>query len=435
MSAASAGSVEQTEVVVIGGGIVGVTMALFLARAGVPVILCEKGRVACEQSSRNWGWIRKQGRDPRELPLILHGFDLWNRLVRELDIDIGWHVGGVAYLATDEARMAGFARWLVHARAHGLDSRLLTSVETDALLGRDDGRFVGALVTPSDARAEPGLAVPAMARLARREGAVIHERRAVRTIERRAGRATGVITETGRIACNAVVLAGGAWSRVLLRHLGLDLPQQQVKASVLRTAPAPAITEGAIGAPAAAIRRRKDGGYTIARGGSGTFDVTPTALRDLPLFRRALRLEAATMRFRLGRAFFDDLRPARWDDDRESPFERTRVLDPPPDRALLEEVLEAAVDLHPRLAGVRSVGSWAGMIDVLPDTLPVIDTLGGLPGLVVATGFSGHGFGTGPAAGHAAAALVTGREPEVDLRPFTFARFADGSAIVPYAWS
>jgi glycine/D-amino acid oxidase-like deaminating enzyme len=414
---------SATEVVVIGGGVVGVSTAWFLHRLGVPVMLCEKGRIAGEQSSRNWGWIRKQGRDPAELPLIIESLRLWAAIAGELPEGIGWTVGGVTYLVESDADAARYTAWLDQARAYRLDSRMLSVAETDALLPDIRAAHQGALYTASDARAEPALAVPAMARMLRAAGVPVVETCAVRTVERSGGRLTGVVTEHGRIGCKAVVLAGGAWSRLLLEHLGFALPQLQVISSVQRTTPAPLIAETALGSEAVAIRRRADRGYTLARSGASRAEIVPANLRHARPFLPVLKRDWRKLKFRLGKPFLDALSAKPWDGDSESPFERTRVLDPRPDHGLLDRVLGAAAAAFPQLAGARSAERWAGAIDVLPDEIPAIGPVPGIEGLLLATGFSGHGFGIGPAAGKVTAELALGRTPSVDLAAFRADRF------------
>ncbi len=412
-----------TEVVVIGGGVAGVATAWYLHRRGVPVVLCEKGRIAGEQSSRNWGWIRKQGRHPAELELIVLSLRLWAEIVDELAEDVGWRVGGVTYLVESDADAARFEAWLEHARAWQLDSRMLSKAETDALVPGNRVPHRGGLHTASDARAEPGLAVPAMARHLRAAGVPILESCAVRTVERAAGKVVGVATEKGRIACRAAVVAGGAWSSTLLRHLGVDLPQLQVISSVQRTSAAPLITESAVGAKAVSMRRRQDGGYSLAMSGASTYEIVPDSFRHLRSYLPVIKDRFGELSFKVGRRFFDELTQGAWDGGTTSPFERVRVLDPSPNGRLLGRVLAAAKRYYPQLEQVEATERWAGAIDVLPDEIPALGPVPGIDGLLVATGFSGHGFGIGPAAGYVTAELAAGRSASADLAAFRLERF------------
>ena len=209
------------EVVIIGGGIIGTSAALSLAERRISVVLCEKGRIGAEQSGRNWGWCRKQGRDPRELPLMLESMRQWGRLAKRVGADIGFRETGILYLASTASELASYEAWLGRAQPFQLDSKLIGPAEVANLLPGGTRTWLGALYTRTDGRAEPQKAAPAIARAAAAAGARLLTGCAVRGLEMQAGRVAGVITERGSIRCSAVVLAGGAWSRLFCGSIGL----------------------------------------------------------------------------------------------------------------------------------------------------------------------------------------------------------------------
>ena len=420
------------DVVVIGGGIIGVMSAWFMAERGLRVVLCEKGRIAGEQSSRNWGWIRQQGRDPDELPIMVESLRIWRELAQEFGDALGFRQSGVLYLANTDADMAGFEAWLPHARANGIDTRTVTASDIAGCLRGAATRWPGGLLTPSDARAEPWVAVPTLALGAVTRGVALIEDCAVRGLDIAAGRVAGVVTERGRIACDQVVLAGGSWSALFARSLGVALPQLSVLASVAATEPMPQIFDGAAADNHFAFRRRADGGYTIAPGGEHDFFIGPAAFRHLPIYRHILRRDFRSTRFRaMAPAGYPDgwRTPRHWSLDEVSPFEAIRVLNPMPNRTTLTRVQDAFARAFPDMGRPRLRAAWAGMIDTMPDVVPVIDRVAALPGLVIATGMSGHGFGIGPGVGRVVADLVAGQPLGHDLTRFRLSRFSDGSKV------
>jgi glycine/D-amino acid oxidase-like deaminating enzyme len=423
----------RADVVIVGGGIIGTSAALCLAEKGVSAVLCEKGHIAGEQSSRNWGWCRKMGRDPREIPLIVESLRLWQGMNQRVGAETGFRESGIMYLAETAAELAQLEAWLDHARQYQLDTRLLTRSEAAELMPGLTGEWTGALYTASDGRAEPQLAAPAIAEAARRRGAAILTGCAVRGIETTAGRVAAAVTEKGRITCNSVLVAGGAWSRLFCGNLGIELPQLKVLASVMRTEPLAGGPEISATGGLFAFRKRLDGGYTVATLGVRTIDLVPDNIRLLRAYLPAVRLHWKKLRFRLGRRFIEEWRlPRRWSLDAASPFEAVRVLDPEPDPYVLDRARTAVGAAFPVFRNLQVAESWGGMIDVMPDAVPVIAPVDGLPGLFIATGFSGHGFGIGPAAGRLAADLVTGDPTLVDPAPFRLTRFTDGSKPRPH---
>ncbi len=421
----------RTGIVVIGGGIIGISTALALAKAGVAVTLCEKGELAGEQSSRNWGWVRKTGRDQREIPLIIEALRMWKDMNRTVGGETGWRECGVLYASDDDKGRAAHEAWLERARPYQMASRLVAGDELAALMPGATKRYQSGLYTADDGCAEPQKAGPAIARAAQQAGAVILTHCAVRGLDLAAGRIAGVVTEHGRIACEGVVLAGGAWSRLFAGSLGLRLPQLKVRSSVLRTAPISGAPDVSAWTGQFAYRKRMDGGYTIANGSANIVPIVPDTLRFFREFTPAAKATRKALRLRLDNRFMTELRtPRRWALDKASPFEEARTLDPDPVDSINDGAMKSLKAVFPAFRDAQIVQQWAGLIDVTPDAVPVISPVDSMPGLVIATGFSGHGFGIGPAAGRLAADLVTGAPPLVDPAPFRFSRFSDGSPIV-----
>jgi glycine/D-amino acid oxidase-like deaminating enzyme len=417
---------NSVDVVVIGAGVVGISTAWFLAERGVSVAVCEKGRVAGEQSSRNWGWIRKHGRDRAELPIVIESIEHWASIASALDEDIGFARHGVMYLAENDRELAERERWLDVAHDHDLDTRMIGGAELARIITADSSRWVGASYTPSDARAEPFLAVPAMARSLQKKDVAIIENCAVRTLDIAGGRVSGVVTEHGLIKCSTVVCAGGAWGSVFCRNVGYDFPQLTVRATVARTTEAPDIFQGNAASKGLSFRRRADGGYTLAASGNFEHFVGRDSFRYLPAFVPSIVRSRKDMSLRFGEGVFDRLRATKqWSGDDITPFERIRVLDPGPSAAALQAIRTQLKRQLPMLADIPLEEAWAGMIDTTPDIVPIMDRVEGFPGFFIATGFSGHGFGIGPGAGRVMADLVLGNPIGHDLTRFRLSRFRE----------
>jgi glycine/D-amino acid oxidase-like deaminating enzyme len=419
---------SRTGVVVIGGGIIGTSTAFFLAQKGVPVVLCEKGHIAGEQSSRNWGWCRKMGRDPREIPLAIEALRLWPQMNALTEAETGFRQCGIVYLCKTSEEMAKREAWLDEARPYQLDTRKLSANEAAAVLPGLAGEWKGALYTPSDGRGEPQKAAPAIAAAAHRLGATLMQQCAVRGIETQAGRVAGVVTEKGAIACDSVVLAGGVWSRLFCGNLGLGLPQLKVMSSVMRTEALDAGLESSCSGFGFGVRKRLDGGYNVASWSGNVVDIVPDTIRLFSDFIPSLRLQWRNLRLRVGGKFLEEWQvPRHWRLDEPSPFERVRTLDPEPHQPILDQARHYLTAAFPAFRGMKVAERWGGVIDVTPDGVPVISEVDTLPGLFIATGFTGHGFGIGPGAGRLMAELVAGETPVVDPAPFRYRRFTDGS--------
>ena len=422
---------SKADVVIIGGGIVGISAAYYLAKEGIDVCLCEKGYISGEQSSRNWGWVRVQGRDEREIPMMLKSLDIWRNLSVELGEDIGYREDGCLYTAYTNKELNDYQSWIDLAKAYNIETDFIEGEELKKEAGAASSNWVGGIITRTDGRAEPQKTSLAISRGAERYGATILTSCAVRGLETSSGKVSAVVTEHGTITTSTVLCAAGAWSSLFCGSIGVNVPQLRVRGTVARTNAIDTPIKGNIWDKNIGIRKRNDGGYTIAHGSVLDHSITPNTFKYAPKYLRALWKEFNALRLSVGKDFFDELKmPKQWKLDEQSPFERTRVLSPPPNKSVIHEIESNLRVIFPELKNAKIIESWAGMVETTPDVVPIISEISNIPGFYIGTGFSGHGFGIGPGAGEAIARMIQNKD-NIDLAPFKLERFFDGTPIRP----
>lgn len=422
----------SADVVIIGAGIQGCASAYYMAQAGMKVVLIDKSRVAGQQSSRAWGFVRVQMRDPDEIPLMVAGKKLWRGLEAELNTDLEWNEGGALYASGSAAIMAYREKWFETARPFGLDTRLLSAAEIAKRLPGLATPVVGGLHTESDGHAEPRKAAPAFAQRARELGAIILEGCGALEIETAGGQVTGVATEWGQVKAKTVLLCAGASSWRLLKKLGVLLPQSYVRGSVARTNILPHVTEAAFVGDGIAFRKRRDGSFNIASSMHGDVDVSLDHLRLTSWYWSAYLDSAKGLTLHVPGPFLKDIcqrMPWRAEARHFAIHEREPMIHPQQER--LQNAARLLERAFPGIGRVGIAEQWAGNIDTLPDGIPVLDTPPAIPGLIVATGFCGHGFALGPIVGKTMTALAQGTQSEFNLRPFRLSRFAEGDVKQP----
>ena len=419
---------KAADVIVIGGGIAGLSTAYFLAKRGQRVVLLEKGRLAWEQSSRNWGFIRQQGRDPAELPMAVLANRIWSSIEHELGTDVEWCQGGNLALASDADDLDRYEEGALSAQAAGIDTRVLTSDQVRSLVPALRDRYVGGLHTATDGQADPLKATLAFALGARRAGVELREHCAVNSIITTGGRVTGVTTEAGELHSDVVVCAAGAHSSFLARMVGLKLPQRSMRSTVALTTPLPPLTKLGIWASGVGIRQARDGSVILGRASAGTaeHDLTLESVRHLRLFLPTFLRNSDLFRLRVGKPLLRDVfRHIPGTTAARRPFAHLVDEEPVPNEETIASSLRLFSERFVLPGQVGIARAWAGIIDATPDLLPVLGEARALSGFFFATGFSGHGFGLGPGAGHTLAELIaTGRAP-LDIRKMRYERFAE----------
>jgi len=423
---------KNTDVIVIGGGIVGLASAYELALRGVQVVVVEKGRMAGEQSGLAWGFVRQQDRDPVELPLMVAANKLWPDLTKRLEADIDWRQEGLVALADSEEALAHYKNRAKLEQSHGVDSRLLTPQEVQSHLPGYSLSVLGGLYTASDGHADPLKSTLAFGDAARRLGVEILEHTAVTKLQMSQDRVTGVETTAGPIAAKTVICAAGAHAPKLLRPAGIKFPIRSTRSTVARTHPLPPLTELAVRGPRVSFRQTRSGHVIL--GGSGPsaadYDITLESFRDLGVFLPNFIANRKMVKLHLGRPLVEDiLRSLPFTPTgyvaKKNPFAHTVKTMPQANHEMVETIRRAFHGCYPSLPSVTIDQSWAGIIDTTPDVVPVIESSEKVAGLFIAAGFSGHGFALGPIVGQLLSEWIVDGKPSMPLDGFRLNRFAE----------
>ena len=419
---------SQTDVVVIGGGLLGCIAALNLAERGVPVTVCEKGVIAGEASGRAAGLIEYEHLASIKLELIARSMELWRDMPTRIERDIGYFGGGLVTLYDNDTRAAAAASWLDTVRGQpGVDARMLSGAEitkTDAALGSS---WQGALLQANGAVLEPRLAAPAIAEAAMDNGATIVQNCAVRGIERQAGAISGVVTEKGTIKTTNVIIASGVWSSMLARQLDLELPQLTIFAEMISVEP---LTDGPAVAgmtPAGYFRREPDGGYMFGTA-TGVIPITPTILKNLPkLMAMPTDVDQEMIPVFNFQTFCRELAAGKAQvSGKLSAFEKTRIFQPEVIGKTSTDTYEGMRKCIPAFSQSKIRERYSGALVTTLDNLGVISPVKSIPGLYLGTGML-YGLTMGAAAGEALADMICGEKPKFDVTPYRYERFGDGS--------
>jgi sarcosine oxidase subunit beta len=368
----------HASVVVIGGGVMGTSIAYHLAAAGVPdVLLVERDELGAGSTSKAAGGVRAQFSDEVNIALGARSLEAFARFGQEIGADIGLRRVGYLFLLSTPEEVASFEASVRLQNALGVPSRLIDPAEARRLspLISTDG-LLAAAFSPDDGHCTPEAVVHGYAAAARRHGARILRHTEVTGIETHGTAITAVRTTLGRVTTDTVVCAAGAWSRAVGAMVGVDLPVRPLRRQIAVTEPVP-------------------GGV-------------PPALPMTIDFTSSLYFHAEGPGLLVGMS---------------DPDERPGFATDTHDRWIPR--LAAAMERRaPALLDLRRTGGWAGLYEVTPDHNALIGEATSVSRFLYATGFSGHGFLQGPAVGEVVRDLFLGRVPFVDVTPLGAGRFA-----------
>ena len=370
--------IKTADVIVIGSGVIGCAAAYYMAKKGMSVLVLDQDEsVGNGGSSRNGGGVRQSGRDPRELPLAIYGVEnVWPTLSDELGVDVEYHKEGNLRLGKTETHKQILTGLTEKAVACGLNVRMIDAEEVRKINPYLSEEVTCASWCPTDGHANPLTTTLGFYKNARALGVVFHMGEKVVKLEKVHGKLRRVCTKTTVYEADQVLVAAGYASRFLTQTVGIDVPMREELIEALVTEAEPKMFPQMLGTA--------DADFYGHQTNHGSF-----------VFGGATGMESTVL---------------------DNGTNRTSSLTAPC-------ICRGIMKYVPKLADAKIVRTWSGYEDLSIDGIPVISKVEEVPGLLLACGFTGHGFGISPVVGQLLAQLAAGETPMLSLQEFRYDRF------------
>jgi sarcosine oxidase subunit beta len=369
---------ESADVVIVGGGVMGCAIAYHLSKEGLKPVVVEKSDIGGEASGSNGGGVRQSARNLKEMPLAMESVRMYGELHEELGMDVEYVRKGNLRLCTSEDEVETLRKSVENQKAVGLDLEMLDRKQVLEINPYIGDMVVGASYCPTDGHVNPFLVTYGFFKRARERGARFYTGERVREIRLQKGRVKGVVTDKRTLESDTVINAAGVAGREICNMAGLDLPMRPVFSEALITEPYPPLFPQMFGHARGLFYGRQTVHGPFFWGG---FVGTEQYIH------------------RGGKPLFHYIGPS---------------------------ISEAVIDYFPVLKDLHVIRMWSGLIAAMSDGLPVLGFTEEVPGFVLCTGFSGHGFGLAPLIGRLMSELIMDCEVSVPINDFCFSRFTGG---------
>lgn len=373
---------NTADVIIIGGGVVGCAAAYYLAKAGHSnVIVLEATKsIGHGGSSRNGGGVRQSGRDVRELPYAMYGIKhLWPTLSEELGVDVEYTQKGNLRLGKTEAHLKKLKTLADNAQSVGLDVRMVDAKEVQEICPYLSKDIIGASWCPTDGHANPLTTTLGYYKRTLEMGVRFYTDAPVTKLRKIRGKVRQVVIKDGTVLeAEQVILAAGYESRYIARTIGVDIPMTRLIDECLVTEMQPKMFDIMLGTAGADFYGHQSHHGSFVFGSDSGYEEVTDMDDPSKLVTNSLTLSASC---------------------------------------------RAIMDYVPALKDAKVVRSWCGWLDDAFDGVPFISKVEEAPGLILACGFTGHGFGTAPAVGLMLSQMVAGEETIVDISALRYDRF------------